>query len=471
MSSSASAQPGSRTAPARRRKAVVAAASGFLGTSLEYYDFVIYGVAAALFFGPVFFPTDDEAMGTLLALGSFGVAYAARPLGAVVWGHFGDKVGRKEVLLRILLLMGGSTFLVGCLPGYETLGMAAPVILILLRLLQGLSAGGEAAGSAALALEHAPDHRRAFYSSWTLCGANFGNFLASVVYIPITALLPHDFMMTWGWRIPFWASALVVVVAYILRRRTEEPEVFTEVKAHDVAAKLPIAEVFRNDWRSVIRVTLGSTFIVVNSLFAVFALSYATNELDLSRSSMLQLIAGVSLLSIVTQPLFAILADRIGRKPVFLTGIAGSGVCVFVFLHSLSTGNWTMIYVSGFVMMGLFFSMGSSITTAFFLEQFPARVRYSGMAVSNMLGILAAGFLPAVAQGFVADDPHNWMPVAWLAAGFLVAAGCAILTAPETARIPTADLGRRITADASARRTTPATPPRPDELVAESESR
>src|SRR5688500_1578528 len=194
------------TAVARKRNARTAATSGFFGTTLEFYDFFVYGTAAALFFGRLFFP--DPSLGTLLALSSLGVAYVARPFGAVLWGHLGDRFGRKRILIAILLSMGMATFLVGCIPSYAEIGPAAPVILVLLRVIQGLSAGGEQAGSALLALEHAPDRNRAFYTSWTQSGSQFGNFLASVVFLPLTAFLPGEAMLAWGWRIPFWVSAV-----------------------------------------------------------------------------------------------------------------------------------------------------------------------------------------------------------------------------------------------------------------------
>lgn len=432
------------TAPLQRRKARTAALSGFFGTTLEYYDFLIYGTAAALYFGPVFFP--NNSYDTLLALGSIGVAYAARPLGAIIWGHFGDRIGRKNVLLAILLTMGIATLLVGCIPSTDMIGPAAPVILIALRLVQGVSAGGEQAGSALLALEHAPDDRRGFYTSWTQAGSQFGNFLAFGVFVPLAAILPQSEMLSWGWRIPFWASAVVVLLAYVLRRKLAEPEVRQQLEREGLAAKVPLAAVLRHHSGAVVRIVLASVCITPAGLVYIFGLSYGTG-MGLSRAGLLNLVVFASLAMIVTQPLFGLLSDRIGRKPVFITGVTGSAVMVPLWLNALHAGDWVLIYVFGLVLMGVFVAMTSGILLATFLEMFPADIRFSGMAVSFMIGIVITGFIPLIAQSLVQGNPDNWPAIAWLFAGMMCVSGLAIASARETFRTPTAALGLGRTAN------------------------
>ncbi|NUO92796.1 MAG: MFS transporter, partial [Dermatophilaceae bacterium] len=241
-------EPTSEPAQQAVRTPKKAAIAAWVGSALEYYDFVIYGTAASLIFPKIFFPEGNPAAATVASLATFGVGYVARPVGSFLLGHVGDKLGRKKVLIFTLLLMGVSTFLVGCLPTYQSIGLLAPVLLVVLRLLQGLSAAGEQAGANSMSFEHAPDHRRGFFTSWTLSGTQGGQVLAPAVFLPLAALLPEDQLLSWGWRVPFFLSAVVVVVGFVIRRTLDETPAFeSEVEAKAVP-RTPLSVLLRDHW-------------------------------------------------------------------------------------------------------------------------------------------------------------------------------------------------------------------------------
>ena len=426
-----------RPVTGRPRQAAVAA---WIGSALEYYDFFIYGTAAALVFSKVFFPDSDPATGTLLAVATFGVGYAARPVGAVLLGHVGDRFGRKKVLVSTVLLMGAATFLVGCLPTYDQIGVAAPILLVSLRLLQGLSASGEQAGANSMTLEHAPPHRRAYYTSFTLSGTQAGQILATAAFLPVAAL-PEEQLLSWGWRVPFLLSLVVVVVGYVIRRRLVETPVFTRQVAAAAVARLPVLDLFRDHWRDVLRVILAAVIATVSTIFTVYALSFAVNTVELSRTPMLWVAVLANVVALAALPLWATLADRIGRKPVFIAGSLGCAGLMFAYLAAISAGNYPLIFLVGILMFGVVYSATNGIWPAFYGEMYTAQVRLSGMAIGTQIGFAIAGFSPTIAAAIDGPDGTNWLPVAVFTAILCLVNVVAVATARETYRVPTEQLG------------------------------
>ncbi|MBH0118510.1 MHS family MFS transporter [Rhodococcus sp. HM1] len=424
------------------RKAALAAWSG---SALEYYDLAIYGTAAALVFPTIFFPEGNRAAATVASLATFGVAYIARPFGSFLMGHVGDRYGRKKILIGTLLLMGISTFLVGCLPTYGQVGLLAPAMLVVLRLLQGISAAGEQAGANSMSFEHAPDHRRGFFTSWTLSGTQGGQVLAPAVFLPLAALLSDEQLHAWGWRIPFWLSAVVVLVGFLIRRTLDETPEFHAEQEHAEVPRAPLSLLLRDHWRGVLRVFFASFIAMVNTAFQVFALNFATDDeydIGIDSSTMLWLAIIANVIAVGTIPLWAMLSDRIGRKPVFLTGLIGSAILVTAFLWSISRGDVPLVLITGILLAGVVYSMPNACWPATYAEYFPTSVRLSGMAIGTQFGFALAGFTPAIAGSLMNGDAGNWYRVALFAAGAVVIAAVAVATGPNgTHKIATPDLG------------------------------
>ncbi|MFC4122967.1 MFS transporter [Nonomuraea zeae] len=420
------------------RKAAIAA---WIGSALEYYDFFIYGTAAALVFSKIFFPSSSPGTGTLLALATFGVGYLARPVGAFVLGHVGDRFGRKKVLVTTLVMMGASTFLVGCLPTYDDVGMLAPILLVTLRLLQGFSVSGEQAGANSMTLEHAPEGRRAYYTSFTLNGTQAGQIIATAIFLPIAAL-PEDQLLSWGWRVPFWLSIVVAAVGLVIRRTLEETPAFEQEVATNTVAKMPLLVLFREQWRDVLRVVVAAVIASVSTIFTVHALSYAVNTMHLERSPMLWVGVLANVAAVISIPLWGRLSDRIGRKPVFVGGSLGCAILMFAYLWSISVGNYVLIFVAGIVMFGIVHSATSAVWPAFYGEMFTTRVRLSGMAIGTQIGFAIAGFAPTIATAVAGTGQGSWLGVSLITAALCLINVAAVATAKETYRIPTEQLGR-----------------------------
>ncbi|MGB3485825.1 MAG: MFS transporter [Mycobacterium sp.] len=420
-----------------------AATASFLGSMLEYYDFFIYGSAAALVFPALFFPESNPAVATIAALATFGVGYIARPLGGLILGHYGDRIGRKRVLIITLTVMGVSSLAVGLLPTYAQVGVVAPILLVICRLGQGFSAGGEAAGASTMTLEHSPLGRRGLFTSFTMSGCMAGIVLANLVFVPV-ALLPDEILLTWGWRVPFWGSTLVLLLAYVVRRRLDETPVFEEADGRDETVRVPVQELMRTQWADVVRVMFAALFAVFQTIMMVFGLAFATSpEIGVDRSTMLWVSVLANALAVVTIPIAAAVSDRIGRRPVWVAGALSCSVLVFVYFWAISTGNVGLIFLTGVLLVGAAYSGMNGLWPAYFSEQFAAPVRYSGFAVGSQLGLLLAGFAPTIGFAIMGTGPNGWVPVAAFAAICGVVSAVAVLFSRETYDVPIEQLGVR----------------------------
>ncbi|MGZ4506100.1 MAG: MFS transporter [Blastococcus sp.] len=419
-----------------------AALASFVGSMVEYYDFFLYGTAAALVFPKVFFAGSDPAIATLTSLATFGVGYVARPIGAVVLGHFGDRIGRRKVLVATLLMMGASTFLIGALPSYARIGVAAPALLVLLRLVQGFSAGGEQAGANSLTLEHAPEGRRAFFTSFTLGGTQAGNILATLVFIPVS-LLPEHALLTWGWRIPFFLSAIVVLVGWWVRRSMPETPEFERVAQHEQVAKLPVAALFRDHTPAVLRVIFCALISVVSTIFGIYSLSYATGTIGLAKTPMLLMVVLGNVVALGAIPMWGRISDGVGRKPIFVLGTFGSAALIFPFLWAIQRGSYPLIFLFGLLLSGIVYSAANAVWPSLYGEMFDTKVRYSGMAIGTQIGFALGGFSPAIAAAIGHDGPGGWIPVAVFTAAAATVSGLCALTTRETFRVPLAELGTK----------------------------
>jgi MFS family permease len=416
--------------PASTRMAKRAALSGLIGSTVEYYDFTLFATASALIFSKVFFSPLGDAGALFASFATFGVAYVARPLGAVLFGSLGDKLGRKRTLMWTLNLMGAATFCVGLIPSYQSIGVAAPIILVALRLLQGLSAGGEQAGSNSLSLEHAPTGKRGLYTSWTMQGTSLGTLLASIAFIFLT-MVDQEILLSWGWRIPFLIAGPLMLVAMIIRNGVDETSAFLETKETASVAKVPLFSVLRDHWRAVLRVVCCSLLAVAGSTMSVYVLGYATGTVKVNATAILIASLGGGLFGLIFQPMWANLSDKIGRRPVFITALVLAAIMFFPLFWIVSTGNplWIFIAMAVFAILA---SGANAVGASMYTEMFPTRVRYTGVAIGTQLGFIVAGFAPAIEQAIQGEGVNGWVPVAIFAAACMLVAAASAWTGKET---------------------------------------
>ncbi|MFJ8161492.1 MFS transporter [Streptomyces sp. NPDC096136] len=415
------------------------ALASLIGTAIEFYDFFVYGTAAALVLGPLFFPSFSPLAGTLAAFGTFGIGFLARPLGSVLFGHIGDRYGRRPVLLASLLLTGLATVAVGCVPSYASIGIAAPVLLLLLRFLQGLGLGGEWGGAVLLTAEHAPEGRRGLWSSFPQMGPSAGFLLANGLTLALSGALSDERFTAWGWRVPFWCAGLLALAGLWLRRSVEETPEFRALTETGRRAESPLPEVLRGHWRLLL-LTGGAMSAGYAVFYAVttWSLAYTTGRLGMDRTLMLAVVmAAVLLMGLVTAPLAA-LGDRWGRRPLCLAGSAACAVWMFPFVALLSSGDPLLVTVAcagGLLAMVLMYAVAG----AYLPELYAPRIRCTGAAVGYNLGGLVGGALtPVVATALAAGSGPPWGAAVYLTAVALLSLACFALL-PETRPAPAGD--------------------------------
>jgi metabolite-proton symporter len=441
MAPAASAPP----TPANLKRIV---AASLIGTTIEWYDFFLYGSAAALVFNKLFFPDSDPLVGTLLSFLTYAVGFAARPLGALVFGHYGDRIGRKKLLVLSLLMMGGATFAIGLLPTHATVGAAAPVLLTTLRLVQGFALGGEWGGAVLLVSEHGDARRRGFWASWPQTGAPAGQLLATGVLSLLTALLSDAAFGSWGWRIPFLLSGVLVIVGLWIRLSVDESPVFQQALAQAEARKavggetekLPLVSVLRHHWRDVL-VAMGARMAENISYYVItaFILVYATTSAGVSKQTALNAVLIASAVHFAVIPAWGALSDRVGRRPVYLLGAVGVGLWMFPFFSLIDTGGFGNLIIAvtvGLVLHGAMYAPQA----AFFSEMFATRMRYSGASIGAQFASVAAGApAPLIATALLSDYDSS-TPIALYVIAAAVLTVVAVGLAKETRRRDLADV-------------------------------
>ncbi|MEU7577114.1 MFS transporter [Streptomyces sp. NPDC041068] len=422
-------------------------AASLVGTTIEWYDFFLYGSAAALVFNTLFFPSSDPLVGTLLSFLTYAVGFAARPLGGVVFGHYGDRMGRKKLLVISLLMMGGATFAMGLLPTHASIGVGAPILLTVLRLVQGFALGGEWGGAVLLVSEHGGDKRRGFWASWPQAGAPGGNLLATGVLALLAAVQSDEAFEAWGWRIPFLLSGVLVMIGLWIRISVTESPVFLQAQqkaeaaaAAGVAEQPPVVEVFRRSWREVLT-AIGTRFgeNISYYILTAFVLVYVTVHLELPKSDALNAVLIGSAFHFVTIPLWGALSDRIGRRPVTLIGALGMAGWAFAFFAMLDSRSFPVIALA--VTVGLLFHGAMyGPQAAFISELFDTKVRYSGASMGSQLASIIGGALAPIIAVELLKDFDSALPVA------LYMCFAALVTA-VTVRLARETRGRDLSAD------------------------
>jgi MFS family permease len=431
--------------PSGEHQSKKATASGWIGSALEYYDFFIYATAASLIFPQIFFPNTDPTVAIIASLATYGVGYVARPIGAFFLGHWGDTKGRKQVLIICMFLMGFSTVAVGLLPTYDQVGLWAPAMLVMLRLIQGFAVAGEISGASSMILEHAPFGRRGFFSSFTLQGVQAGQIMAAAVFLPLAHYMPSEAFNSWGWRIPFLLSFIVIVAGYIIRREVAETPAFAEEDKAGVVPKAPVIQAVQQNWRDMLRVMCCSLMNVIPVVTTIFGAAYAVQPgygIGFEKDIYLWIPVLGNIVAVLVIPFVGNLSDKIGRRPPIIIGALGSGLLSFGYLYAISIHHVPLAITMSLLMWGVVYQGYNAIFPSFYPEMFPTRTRVSGMAISQNLGTLVTALLPAL---FVAVAPPGATNIPLIIGSITLAicivAAIAAWTARETYRVHMDDLG------------------------------
>uniref|UniRef100_E1TDR6 Major facilitator superfamily MFS_1 n=1 Tax=Burkholderia sp. (strain CCGE1003) TaxID=640512 RepID=E1TDR6_BURSG len=429
-----------------RGQAGKATASGWIGSALEYYDFFIYAQAAALIFPQLFFPSGNPKIAIVASLATYGVGYVARPIGAFVLGHWGDTHGRKNVLLLCMFLMGFSTMAVGLLPTYQHAGLLAPTLLVVLRLIQGFAVAGEISGASSMILEHAPFGRRGYYASFTLQGVQAGQILAAAVFLPLAYYMEESSFNSWGWRIPFLLSALVLVAGYIIRREVDETPAFTQEDKSGGVPRSPIADAFRYNWPDVLRVVGCSLMNVIPVVATIFGAAYAVQAsygIGFSKSVYLWIPVIGNIVAVLVIPYVGNLSDRIGRRLPIIVGALGAGLLSFAYLYAISIHNVALAMVMSILMWGVIYQGYNATFPSFYPELFPTRSRVSAMAIGQNIGTTITALLPALFAYVAPPGSHNVpVTIGAITFGITIIAAVTAWSARENYRVRLGDLGQ-----------------------------
>lgn len=387
--------------------------ASLIGSSIEWFDYFLYGTVAALVFNQLFFPAEDPAVGTMLAFASFALSFFIRPFGGIIFSHIGDRIGRKKTLVLTLGLMGGATVLMGLLPTYQAIGIAAPILMVLLRLVQGLGIGGEWGGAMLLAVEYAPKERRGFFGSVPQMGVTIGMLLATLA-LTVMSMLPDDVFLSWGWRVPFVLSAVLVFVGLWIRKGIDKTPSFKKNQAAGNVVAVPLLETLKHHKREVL-IAVGAKFVETAPFYimSTFIVYYATKELGFSRTQALNAVTVATVVTTLLIPLMGALSDRIGRKTVYIAGVLMMMAYAFPYFWLLQTRSFSMLILATVIGLGVIWAPTTAVLGTMFSEIFKSNVRYTGITLGYQIGAaLAGGTAPLVATFLLAKFDHSYVPIA-----------------------------------------------------------